>query len=218
MFKKSPEHPISCGFTIIELLVVITIMIILLSILLPALTELKKSVKKIDCLNNLKQMGIVMESYVSDYNGYIPPCWVKNPATLAWGRLLKDLGYIQNYSILQCKSAPERVLTTSAYGLTNYAYNNYAGWDWDTDPVRALVKMSQIKMPSKDALIIDGECTTYPEFYCNTNGSISWLDYRHQNGANALFLDGHGAWHRQLDPYFTAEDPDYCGRWAKRKY
>lgn len=204
-------------FTLLELLVVITIIVILLSIMLPSLSKVRNNVKKIDCMNNLKQTALCVESYIAEYNGYILPCWTKTP-TVAWGWIIKDLGYIQNETILQCKSSPEKILKNAAYALTNYAYNNRAGLTYSTDPQHALMKIIQIKMPSKDGLIIDGLCETYPEFYPNSDGSISWLDYRHSAGANVLFLDGHASWHKQLDPYFTAQDPNYCGLWAKLKY
>jgi prepilin-type N-terminal cleavage/methylation domain-containing protein/prepilin-type processing-associated H-X9-DG protein len=65
------------GFTLVELMVVITIISILAAMLLPALKKAKEAAKNITCKANLKQVGLVYQFYGEDYNDYMvkPQGW-----------------------------------------------------------------------------------------------------------------------------------------------
>lgn len=56
----------STGFTLVELLVVISIISLLLSILIPTLSKIRESAKAVCCSSNIRQIGIAFNSYAAD--------------------------------------------------------------------------------------------------------------------------------------------------------
>jgi len=61
------------GFTLVELLVVISIIAILISIMVPTFAMVKEITKSLVCLNNLHIMGIAIHTYAGTYEGRVPP-------------------------------------------------------------------------------------------------------------------------------------------------
>src|SRR4051812_39502180 len=67
-----PLPPIHSAFTLVELLVIISIIGILAALLLPVLGKARESGRATACLSNLRQLGLALQLYVQDHNNRLP--------------------------------------------------------------------------------------------------------------------------------------------------
>src|SRR3954470_9946522 len=71
----SSAHVRRClrAFTLVELLVVIGIIAVLVALLLPSLNRAREQAKATQCLSNMRQLGVGLQSYLIESKNMIPP-------------------------------------------------------------------------------------------------------------------------------------------------
>jgi prepilin-type N-terminal cleavage/methylation domain-containing protein/prepilin-type processing-associated H-X9-DG protein len=69
------------GFTLVELLVVVAIIAVLVAILLPALNKARAAAKNVQCMANLRQLGMAHSMYSAQFDNYVLP---HDDGTLEW--------------------------------------------------------------------------------------------------------------------------------------
>ena len=206
-------------FTLIELLIVISIIAILAGMLLPVLNSAREKSKQISCLNNMMALGKAGMFYCDDYNGYTVPYGTGGgrPGSGEWYRgggrgtlwhYLK-LPDVDNSIIggvafsrsgkkittkISCPSAfPASAATHYFYGLNGQIQN--------------CVKLERCTKPSRSCYFSES-ADTYPLVNYQQSGSYPFA-WRHNNGCIVVFLDGH-AEHRRYGTlpltYFGSSD------------
>jgi prepilin-type N-terminal cleavage/methylation domain-containing protein len=152
------------GFTLIELLVVIAIIGLLIALLLPAVQQAREAGRRTQCVNNLKQIGLALHSYLSTHNTF-PPVTVlpRGRTSQPWSGLTRLLPHVEQSNLF-----------------------NMINWDRDfeftSSPTLAATRVSTFLCPSEanDRPRPTPTLTYYPNSYCFNHGT--WFVYDPPSG------------------------------------
>lgn len=215
---KSPRRT---GFTLVELLVVIGIIALLISILLPSLNRARESAREVQCLSNMRQVGLGMLSYTHQYKNTLPPIhesWftgVSSPTT--WGALLLQGKFVGTEEVFYCPS--HELPPTTAVGYTPMSYATYWGYfsygmnlmlghKWDPVAAYHTFKMNEIRNPSETIMVVENAFTdaspnygyfmAYPWY--GGNPGFAWPRHGKLEKVGVLWVDGHATMVRSSQP------------------
>ncbi|OGV50555.1 MAG: hypothetical protein A2017_20475 [Lentisphaerae bacterium GWF2_44_16] len=199
------------NFTLVELLITISIIAILAALLLPALKKATDSGRETSCKGNLRQIIVLQASYTNDFNDYLPiSLAVAFSPNNPWSAFY-NLDYVSNTKIYDCPSDKTRTPSSTTWPGNGHYYNyswhkgNNQGYFWwfcygyysDGSLMQIPLKIFNIKKPQFDLVATDGETHMHSTpFYYGVGGSFivgvpnaaHWT--RHITGANFGILDG----------------------------
>lgn len=204
------------GFTLYELLAVICIVLLLFALIIPAWIKVKQTTGNVQCVSNLRQIGLGFAGYISEY-GYGPPHYGSsffNPSgsNLLWtGHLAPYLGVTGDITqaklphIFDDPQDPDAKSRPLNRGFTStvdnwaisYGYNypwltSQNNWWRGSTSLRALSNPATLVLAADSIpLSKGGELIALIDPSTWLNNPKRGMDFRHSGKANAVFLDGH---------------------------
>ena len=209
------------AFTLVELLVAIAIIGILTALLLPVLSKTKAKALRIQCVNNLRQVGAGLQNFLANNHSYpfgsakgstnseYSGNWMRQIEVGGIGRSQPSTNFYE-MGVWRCPSANWKTsfLAQTPPPKTAYYGYNLFGVDITTNRVKSFgfnghydtnaqsysaIGESEVAVPADTLIIAD----SFDASGGLTRDSLSSFDYygntttRHQGKANVLFCDGH---------------------------
>jgi prepilin-type N-terminal cleavage/methylation domain-containing protein/prepilin-type processing-associated H-X9-DG protein len=185
------------GFTLLELMVVVSLIAILAGLLFPAFANARSQAQRTACLGNLHQIGLAHQLYVEDWDERFPHWWQAGlspdgqvtPA-IYWTEFLHP--YLRSDAVLHDPSAvrsrrPEAGTLLAGYSLLTWRQSGRRDdpseprMQWPGPPLT----VGSVAHPSETLAVMDGWTTT------QTTAADT---RRHGKGVNAACVDGHARW------------------------
>jgi len=219
--------PRRSAFTLIEMLVTISVIALLLTIMLPTLGQARESARQLLCASNLKQLALAGHTYAADHGQQLPPGAPGStyaPALFylpaADYDLRENLGpYLQGFDAWKCPAVGPPANLDDPANTRFASYNTYGYLPGRTTPSLITgqtnpVNLDQATNPARTTLqqdtVRDGTYGTYEYNHGSgqtitigpNNPSLTILAGDDVAGANLSYFDGHAAWQRfdQLEP------------------
>lgn len=216
--------PRPSGFTMIELLVTISIIVVLAALLLPAITAARNMSKRVACTSNLRQLGMAYTAYASDNQGLMPCGAVIGAGTTRrWSELIAPYAeHRLTGSGVVDLTASRGVLVGCTSWKVDLAENWKVGYGvnilpdspnrpwatnrWNYSALTSFMTdfdLGQIDQPSSRLLLGDGS-----NWHMTVTGVTTYDLRRHRQTGNALFFDMHVASLRTVDQItFSVTNP-----------
>jgi len=208
-------------FTLVELLVVISIISILASLLLPALRSEMDAVRMINCGNNMKQVALAGQLYCSEHNGnYIGRRMPQGTAVDYWPGLFVAEEYV-TYKTFMCPVSSTELLnstfttnpgptvvaswrtgkigdlpaTNACWQYLSYGINAEAVYDYYDSPSQNL-RENQVRRPSRflifaETAVLSQRIPSYRANGLATNTTVAYPWHKNESFANISYFDGH---------------------------